>query len=87
VELGRAPARIAADVEKGSDVMRNVREAQAHIETTIALIDQASGPDFALYEGYSIGRARRLLHDAKKLVDEAATKLSSAIEQRKETRV
>ncbi len=73
-------------MEKGTDVMRNVREAQAHIATTIALIDQASGPDFALYEGYSVGRAKRLLHDAKKMVDEACTKLSSAIEQ-KESRV
>lgn len=61
--------------------MRNVRDALAHIDTTIALLEQGSGPLATLYEGYSVGSARRRLISARRDVAEAIAKLASALEE------
>lgn len=69
-------------MDKTADLMRSVRSAFASIDTALALIEQGSGPNATLYEGYSVGRARSLLIDARKKVSEAQVKLSSALEQK-----
>lgn len=53
-------------MRKVDDLVRNIKTAEAHIDTAIALIAQAEGPERSLFEGYTASQITRELRESLK---------------------